>query len=173
MKLEGHKNGQCNMNQKQLKSFYPLTLSVRRLFHKLGYGVAALHHNSGVSVGMRAVLESVIDGGPQTVPHMAKIRPVTRQHIQSLVNELIEGGYVETIDNPAHKRSKLVAPTKRGMRVFEKMRGLENEAFRSAQIEISPEELQAARKVLSALITTFESKEWRSIIDQLSKTKEN
>ena len=99
------------MNQKQLKSFYPLTLCVRRLFHKLSYGVAALHQNSSVSVGMRAVLESVIDGGPQTVPHMAKIRPVTRQHIQTLVNELLDGNYVEYIDNPAHKRSKLVAPT--------------------------------------------------------------
>ncbi len=161
------------MNQKQLKSFYPLTLVVRRLFHKLGYGVAALHQNRDVSVGMRSVLESVIDGGPQTVPHMAKIRPVSRQHVQSLVNELMEGGYVETIDNPAHKRSKLVAPTKRGIRVFEKMRKLENEAFRRAQTKISPEEFEAARKVLSALIATFESKEWRSTIDQLSKAKEN
>ena len=161
------------MNQKQLKSFYPLTLCVRRLFHKLGYGVAALHQNSSVSVGMRAVLESVIDGGPQTVPHMAKIRPVTRQHIQTLVNELLDGNYVEYIDNPAHKRSKLVAPTKRGMRVFEKMRSLESEAFKRAKIEVSPEELEAARKVLSALITTFESQEWRLVIDQTSTTKEN
>lgn len=160
------------MNQKQLKSFYPLTLVVRRLFHKLGHGIAALHQNSDISVGMRAVLESVIDGGPQTVPHMAKIRPVTRQHIQTLVNELLDGGYVEYIDNPAHKRSKLVAPTKRGMRVFEKMRTLETEAFSRAKIDISPEELDAARKVLSALVASFESKEWLSVIDQLSKKKE-
>lgn len=160
------------MNQKQMKSFYPLTFAVRRLFHKLGHGVAALHQNSDVSVGMRAVLESVTDGCPQTVPHMARIRPVTRQHIQTLVNELIEGGYVEYVDNPAHKRSKLVAPTKRGARVFEAMRTRENEAFRRAQIEVSPEEIDAARKVLSALITSFESEEWLSVIDQLSKSKE-
>ena len=161
------------MNQKQLKSFYPLALVVRRLFHKLGHGVAALHQNSDVSVGMRAVLESVIDGGPQTVPHMAKIRPVTRQHIQALVNELLEGGYVEYVDNPAHKRSKLVAPTKRGLRVFEEMRAIETEAFKRAKIEVSAEELEAARKVLSALVTTFESKEWLIVIDQLSRQKEN
>jgi len=159
------------MNQQQLKSFYPLTLSVRRLFHKLGHGIAALHQNSDVSVGMRAVLESVIDGGPQTVPHMAKIRPVTRQHIQTLVNELLEGSYVEYVDNPAHKRSKLVAPTKRGMRVFEKMRSIESEAFKRAKIDVTSEELEAARKVLSALITTFESEEWLSVIEQLSKSK--
>jgi DNA-binding MarR family transcriptional regulator len=160
------------MNQKQLKSFYPLTLCVRRLFHKLGHGVAALHQNSDISVGMRAVLESIIDGGPQTVPHMARIRPVTRQHVQALVNELLEGGYVEYIDNPAHKRSKLVNSTKRGMRVFEKMRAIETEAFKRAKIEISPEEFEAARKVLSALIAAFESTEWRLVIDQLSQTKE-
>ena len=160
------------MNQKQLNSFYPLTLVVRRLFHKLGHGVAALHQNSDISVGMRAVLESVIDGGPQTVPHMARIRPVTRQHIQTLVNELLEGGYVEYIDNPAHKRSKLVAPTKRGMRAFDKMRAVESEAFSRAKIEVSPEELDAARKVLSALVASFESKEWLVVVDQLSKKKE-
>lgn len=159
------------MNQQQLKSFYPLTLSVRRLFHKVSHGVAALHQNSDVSVSMRAVLESVIDGGPQTVPHMARIRPVTRQHIQTLVNELLEGGYVEYVNNPAHKRSKLVAPTNHGMRVFEKMRAIESEALKRAKIDVKPEELEAARKVLGALITTFESEEWLLITDQLSKSK--
>jgi DNA-binding MarR family transcriptional regulator len=118
-------------------------------------------------------LESVIDGGTQPVPDMANIRRVTRHHIQALVNALLEGGYVEYIDNPAHKRSKLVSPTKRGMRVFEKMRAKETVAFSRAKIEISAEELEATRKVLSALVATFESKEWLSLINQLSRQKEN
>lgn len=160
------------MNKRQQEAFYPLTLAVRRLFHKLGYGVAALHRDSDVSVGMRAVLESVIDGGPQTVPQMARVRPVTRQHIQGLVNGLLEGGYVEYVDNPAHKRSKLVSPTRRGLRAFKEMRARETEAFRRAKVEAAPEELAAATKVLRDLIETFEGPEWLSIVDQLTPSTE-
>jgi DNA-binding GntR family transcriptional regulator len=58
------------------------------------------------------------------------------------------------------------------MRVFEKMRALETEAFSRAKIEVSPEELDAARKVLSALVASFESKEWLVVVDQLSTKKE-
>lgn len=160
------------MDKEQLEAFYPLTLAVRRLFHKLAYGVAALHQDSDVSVGMRAVLESVIDGGPQTVPHMAKVRPVTRQHIQTLVNALLDGGYVEYRDNPAHKRSKLVAPTEKGEKVFRAMRARENDAFARARVDASAAEIEAATRVLRALIATFEEPEWRALVDQLSDQKE-
>lgn len=160
------------MNQEELKAFYPFTLAVRRLFHKLGHGVAALHQDSDVSVGMRAVLESVIDGGPQTVPQMARVRPVTRQHIQGLVNALLKGGYVEYIDNPAHKRSKLVCATRRGGEVFRALREKENAAFLRARIDVSAGELEAATKVLRALISTFEGPEWRSVLDHFSTNEE-
>ncbi|MFQ5955621.1 MAG: hypothetical protein ACE5JZ_11210, partial [Kiloniellales bacterium] len=83
------------MDRTQAQSFYLLSLAVRSLFHKLGSGVTALHRASGVSGGMRAVLESVISGGPQTVPQMARARPVTRQHIQGLVDRLLAACLVE------------------------------------------------------------------------------
>ncbi len=160
------------MKKRQIASFYPLTLAVRRLFHKLGHGVAALHRDSDVSVGMRAVLESVIDGGPQTVPQMARVRPVTRQHIQGLVNGLLTGGYVEYVDNPAHKRSQLVGPTERGLKVFQEMRARENQAFKRVPLEATPEELEAATRVLKSLIGTFESPQWQSIVNQSTPNKE-
>jgi len=156
------------MNNDQINAFRPLTLKVRRLFHKLANGAAALHRNSDISIGMRDVLESVIDGGPQTVPHMARIRPVTRQHIQGLVNALLDENLVEYIDNPAHKRSRLVAPTSRGRQVFAAMRAKEIEAFERADIAASPEDLAAATRVLTAVIATFDGPEWQAIIDDLS-----
>lgn len=160
------------MKKRQMEALYPLTLAVRRLFHKLGHGVAALHADRDVSVGMRAVLESVIDGGPQTVPHMARVRPVTRQHIQGLVNGLLDGGYVEYIDNPAHKRSKLVSPTKLGTQIFQKMRDREHAAFRRIPLDVTPEELKAAERALRSMISAFESPEWRAIINQYSSDHE-
>jgi len=160
------------VNRRQMSSFYPLTLAVRRLFHKLGYGLAALHRDEDISIGMRAVLESVIDGGPQTVPQMARVRPVSRQHIQGLVNALLEGGYVEYVDNPAHKRSKLVSPTEHGEQAFQAIRQKENEAFRFLTLQVAPDDLEAATKVLQHLIVAFESKQWRSIVDRYNPETE-
>ena len=156
------------MNRKQVEAFYPLSLSVRSLFHKLGNAVTVLHEGSGVSGGMRAVLESVINGGPQTVPQMARVRPVSRQHIQLLVNELLAVGYVEYQDNPAHRRSKLVGATEKGRTLFSSFRKREIEALSRLSAGVTSKELEDAGQVLSVLIERFQSREWQSIVDDLS-----
>jgi DNA-binding MarR family transcriptional regulator len=52
--------------------------------------------------------------GPLTVPQIAKMRPVSRQRMQRLADELAAEGLVEFIDNPQHRRSKLVRLTLKG-----------------------------------------------------------
>ena len=52
--------------------------------------------------------------GPLTVPQIAQMRPTSRQRMQRLANELAAVGLVEFIDNPKHRRSKLVRLTSRG-----------------------------------------------------------
>ncbi len=160
------------MNRQQIEAFTPLTQVVRRLFHKLGHGATVLHRDTEVSAGMRAVLESVIQGGPQTVPHMARIRPVSRQHIQGLVNALLDVGLVEYAANPAHKRSKLVTATAPGRKVFATMRSREGTALRQLTLDCTPEELTAASRVLRRLIDIFDGQEWQSIIGEVSDNTE-
>src|SRR5262250_38622 len=52
--------------------------------------------------------------GPLTVPQIAQMRPTSRQRMQRLANELAAEGLVEFIDNPKHRRSKLVRLTRKG-----------------------------------------------------------
>jgi DNA-binding MarR family transcriptional regulator len=52
--------------------------------------------------------------GPLTVPQIAQMRPTSRQRMQRLANELAAEGLVEFIDNPKHRRSKLVQLTPKG-----------------------------------------------------------
>jgi DNA-binding MarR family transcriptional regulator len=52
--------------------------------------------------------------GPLTVPQIAQMRPTSRQRMQRLADELAAGGLVEFIDNPKHRRSKLVQLTPKG-----------------------------------------------------------
>ena len=48
--------------------------------------------------------------GPLTVPQIAQMRPTSRQRMQRLADE----GLVEFINNPKHRRSKLVQLTRKG-----------------------------------------------------------
>ena len=52
--------------------------------------------------------------GPLTVPQIAEMRPTSRQRMQRLADELEAEGLVEFIDNPSHRRSKLVRLTRKG-----------------------------------------------------------
>jgi DNA-binding MarR family transcriptional regulator len=51
---------------------------------------------------------------PLTVPQIAEMRPTSRQRMQRLADELAAEGIVEFIDNPKHRRSKLVRLTRKG-----------------------------------------------------------
>src|ERR671912_1871005 len=52
--------------------------------------------------------------GPLTVPQIAQMRPTSRQRMQRLADELAAQGLVEFIENPKHRRSKLVRLTRKG-----------------------------------------------------------
>jgi DNA-binding MarR family transcriptional regulator len=52
--------------------------------------------------------------GPLTVPQIARMRPTSRQRMQRLADELAAEGLVKFIDNPKHRRSKLVQLTRKG-----------------------------------------------------------
>src|SRR5437667_4459612 len=52
--------------------------------------------------------------GSLTVPQIAEMRPTSRQRMQRLADELAAEGLVEFIDNPKHRRSKLLRLTRKG-----------------------------------------------------------
>ena len=52
--------------------------------------------------------------GPLTVPQIAQMRPTSRQRMQRLADELAADGLVTFVDNPKHRRSRLVQLTPKG-----------------------------------------------------------
>lgn len=64
--------------------------------------------------GAFGFLRSLALMGPLTVPQIAQMRPTSRQRMQRLADELAAEGLVEFIDNPGHRRSKLVRLTRKG-----------------------------------------------------------
>jgi DNA-binding MarR family transcriptional regulator len=92
-----------------------LLLASIRMHHKL----TALGRQIGAVTGAGGewgVLHTLVEHGPQTVPAIANMRPVARQHIQTIVNSLKQKGFVTIEPNPRHARSGLVALTEAGLR---------------------------------------------------------
>ena len=58
---------------------------------------------------------------PLTVAQIARHMGQTRQAVQSLVNILSDAGFLELINNPHHKRSKLAVLTSHGEAIYWQM----------------------------------------------------
>jgi DNA-binding MarR family transcriptional regulator len=97
---------------------------------------------------MRAVLEFLQAQGPTPVPHIARSRGVSRQHIQTIVNELLDEGLVELRDNPAHRRSCLVALTAAGRATIAGIRDTERLVLGDAFSDIDATAVRAATQTL-------------------------
>jgi len=91
-----------------------LMLEVAQFFFRL----RALGQRTGLITswggGAFGFMRSLALIGPLTVPEIAQMRPTSRQRMQRLADELASEGLAEFIDNPRHRRSKLVRLTGKG-----------------------------------------------------------
>ncbi len=124
---------------------------VRLLWHVMVQAAERLHGDVPVTLGMRAVLEVVARNGPMAVPEIARSRHVTRQHIQSLVNDLRELRLVSLDDNPAHRRSALVRLTPDGQKTIDHMKRRERRFFDGLELKASQGDLRRAAAILRAV----------------------
>jgi len=103
------------------EALYDLMLEIAATFFRLraaGKQVGAVTPWGGGTLGL---LRSLKSDGPQTVPQLARKRPVARQRIQKLADELAADGLVEFAANPEHKRSKLVRLTPKGAAAYDEL----------------------------------------------------
>ena len=124
---------------------------VRLLWHVTVQAGERLHEGEAVTLGMRAVLEFIETHGPRAVPAIARNRHVTRQHIQALVNGLLELRLVSLDDNPAHRRSSLIRLTPEGQKAIARMRRRERHFLDGLELSARPDELRRAAGVLKAV----------------------
>lgn len=128
---------------------------VRALFHTLKAAAEHVHGEGERSAARRGLLLGLAKTGPQTVPQIARSRPVSRQHIQVLVNGLLKDGLVELAPNPAHKRSKLVQLTATGHARARELHGLEAEVFSNLEYLPPNTDLARAAETLASVRRSF------------------
>ncbi|MCP4896624.1 MAG: MarR family transcriptional regulator [bacterium] len=115
------------------------------------------------STGRRGLLKSLGEEGPQTVPQMARVRAVSRQHIQTVVNELRRDGLAKTKDNPKHRRSKLVTLTSAGHEFLETLHEREGELMSFLGEGISQQDFKQATSLVRLVRERLESEEWTAL----------
>jgi len=134
------------------------------LFHRLRVVAAEVHGQRESSAGRRGILQSLGRLGPQTVPQLARARPVSRQHVQMLVNELLKEGLVATEENPAHRRSSLLCLTAKGNRQLQAMKRRERRLLAHIPFALPTQEIDQAACTLQSVRQLLESKEWKKYV---------
>ena len=105
--------------------------AVRACARELRFTIGELHNDLGVTAAVRSVKEHLRQKGPSTVPDIARAKSVSRQNIQVIVDSLLQSGLVSIKPNPVHKRSSLVALTKKGESTFD-------EVLRRGHVPVEP-----------------------------------
>lgn len=95
-------------------AFLSVLLGAVALSHEVRDMGRRTGHVSASGAGTWGLLNSIARRGPQTVPALARERPVSRQYMQQVVNEAVADGWVRLAPNPRHKRSSLVELTEAG-----------------------------------------------------------
>ncbi|MEZ5927561.1 MAG: helix-turn-helix domain-containing protein [Parvularculaceae bacterium] len=104
---------------------------VPKAFFRLSAIAETVFADLGVSASERGVMRTLFIDGERTAPDLARMKPVTRQAAQSVLDGLVAKGLVEAIDNPRHKRSKLYVLTRDGIDLCVRLQDRELDAIRA------------------------------------------
>lgn len=80
----------------------------------------SLTREFGLTSSRWQVLGAIIEE-PLTVADIARVRGIERQSVQRTVNSLAEENLISFIENPRHKKAKLIQMTKSGKEKYEKV----------------------------------------------------
>lgn len=115
------KTGTGSIDDSKAVAIAELMLEVAQCFFR----IRAIGQKTGLITnwggGAFGFMRSLALLGPLTVPHIAQMRPTSRQRMQRLADELAAEGLVKFIDNPKHRRSKLVRLTPKGEMRYREM----------------------------------------------------
>ena len=125
-----------------------LISETRGFFNDLEEVSRAILERHGLSPQERRLMLGLRKSRRCTVPQLARKRAVSRQFVQVTMNALANRGLVEFLENPEHKRSRLLELTPTGEDLMLAVMAREGEAMHRVAGGLSPQETKAAIEVL-------------------------
>jgi DNA-binding MarR family transcriptional regulator len=136
-------------------AFIELTREIFRLNGLLLEAGNQLTAPVGLSSARWQIL-GIVEHGPEPVANIARIWGLTRQGVQQTADALDTDGFTEYLENPHHRRAKLVSITKKGTKALEYIRTQQASWANSIGEQAKFQDLQAAVSHLQALRTILE-----------------
>lgn len=133
-----------------------LTSLVLPVFELNGEFLAAaqtITESTGLTPAWWQVLGATLDG-PLSVADIARRvgLGLARQSVQRTANLLVDKGWAVYIDNPNHKRAKLLEPTPKGRRTVESLRIAQHAWSDAVGIAVGQDELRAFAATLDKIL---------------------
>ncbi|MGW5786565.1 MarR family winged helix-turn-helix transcriptional regulator [Streptomyces sp. NPDC003757] len=126
------------------------------LYRRAQRGVEQALSADGLSVGVRAVLTMLRRGGTMTVPQMGRAQAISRQFVQRMVNDAAALDLVESIPNPAHRRSSLIRLTERGRGTIDGILAREHRLLREVGSDLTDSDVTTCLRVLGAMLKALD-----------------
>ena len=120
----------------------------------LGIG-ESLSQPAGLTSARWQVLGAVLRE-PLPVAGIARAMGLTRQSVQRNANLLVETGLAVYLDNPAHRRAKLLAPTETGRLAIRRIAVDQHSWARALTERIGDARLRQAVDILDDVITALD-----------------
>jgi DNA-binding MarR family transcriptional regulator len=128
-----------------LFSYFRLNATGERLFAGIGQ-----------TPGKVSLMRTLLEQGPQSVAQIARSRPVARQAVQRMADELAAQGLLEYVENPTHRRAKLARLTAQGKKLMDETMAAElrwagrlARAFGEQEVEIARDVIQRLTRILA------------------------
>jgi DNA-binding MarR family transcriptional regulator len=157
-----HRTGAGPAVDRKAEAIAELTLEVAQCFFR----VRALGQKTGLITswggGAFGFMRSLALRGPLTVPQIAQMRPTSRQRMQRLADELEAQGLVEFIDNPKHRRSKLVGLTRKGDARYRELEARFLAIVSTMGVGLSEREIRRTTEIVRQLSSDVKARSERS-----------
>lgn len=103
---------------------------IPRAYFRIAAAADRLHADLGVTGAARGVMRDLFLDGERTAPDLARTKPVTRQAIQPVLDDLVARGFALALENPRHRRSKVYRLTQKGIDICVEVQRRELDALR-------------------------------------------
>ncbi len=147
-----------NDDMEKTDHLYRLVWMSRPLMQVAELAVEQGLESTGLTVRMRAVLETLREQGALPVPDIARHLEIQRQYVQVMVNETLAEGLTEQRPNPRHKRSPLLALTAKGQAMIDDAVLQERQLLEAIGDEFEVREVETALDVVMRLTARLKVK---------------
>ena len=139
------------MAESRAAKAYEVTWLIRRLFRAMAARADQYLQASELTAADRAVMEFLYPDRALSVPEIARRYKVSRQHVQVTVNDLVARGFAASVENPSHKRSRLIRLSSPGRDCFAEIRRREADLASRLFADIPDDWLNATHQTLRLL----------------------